>query len=128
MTGHDVLVILGCLVLGYVGVSFLMAGRKPGPGPTPAPASSSEAGRATGPGEAPREPPRESEPPHWSAVLEVARDASVDEIRAAYRRLISLYHPDKVATLGQALRDLAEEKSREITHAYQAGIRERAGA
>jgi preprotein translocase subunit Sec63 len=30
------------------------------------------------------------------------------------------YHPDKVATLGVELRDLAEEKSKAITAAYAA--------
>jgi len=121
MSGGDWLVILGCLVFGYFVVSFLIGPGKQG---------GMRAGTSSGPapGDAPAQATAVDEPPHWSDVLEVARDASVDEIRAAYRRLISQYHPDKVATLGQALRDLAEAKSREITHAYQVAIRERATA
>jgi len=126
MAGNDWLVILGCLVFGYVVVSFLIGGRKPGQGATQAPEPPSRDAGAAGPDKASLQVPAADEPPHWSEVLEVARNASVDEIRAAYRRLISQYHPDKVATLGQALRDLAEVKSREITHAYQVAIRERA--
>src|ERR1039457_3883573 len=34
---------------------------------------------------------------HWTAVLGVNVHASVDEIRAAYKKKISLYHPDKVS-------------------------------
>jgi len=128
MTGNDWIVILGCLVLGYVVVSFLIGGRKPGGGGTQAPESRARDAGAATPDGAPAQASAADAPPHWSQVLEVARDASVDEIRAAYRRLISQYHPDKVATLGQALRDLAEVKSREITHAYQAAIRERAAS
>jgi DnaJ-class molecular chaperone len=61
-------------------------------------------------------------PPHWSEVLEIAPDASVEEIREAYRRLISQYHPDKVASLGRELQELAETKSRDITSAYQEAV------
>jgi DnaJ like chaperone protein len=52
-------------------------------------------------------------------VLGVSPCASSLEIREAYRRLISQYHPDRVATLGQELRDLAEKKSKEIGAAYE---------
>jgi DnaJ like chaperone protein len=125
MSVNDVLVIVGCLVLGYVVVSFLMGGNKPPSGTKQAPPFAGSA-RPAGATAAPGAQADIAGPPHWSDVLEVARDASVEEIRAAYRRLISQYHPDKVATLGQALRELAEVKSRDITHAYQAAIRERA--
>ena len=126
MAGNDWIVILGCLVFGYVVVSFLMGGRRPGQGGTKAPTAAGHDAGATAHDEATAQAPAVDEPPHWSEVLDVARDASVDDIRAAYRRLISQYHPDKVATLGQALRDLAEVKSREITHAYRVAIQERA--
>ncbi len=52
-------------------------------------------------------------------ILEVSPAASVDTITAAYRSLISRYHPDKVATLGQDLRDLAAQRATEINTAYQ---------
>lgn len=61
----------------------------------------------------------------WPKVLNVRSDASVEEIRAAYDTLISQYHPDKLATLGAELRELAERKSREVTAAYQEALRSR---
>lgn len=61
----------------------------------------------------------------WHRVLEVDANASVEDIRAAYQRLIREYHPDKVATFGAELRELAERKSREITAAYQEAMRSR---
>jgi preprotein translocase subunit Sec63 len=39
--------------------------------------------------------------------------------------LISKYHPDKVDSLGQELKDLAGQKSQQITAAYQEGMRAR---
>jgi hypothetical protein len=64
-------------------------------------------------------------PPRWNDILQVAPSASAIEIRDAYKHLISKYHPDKVDSLGQELKDLAEHKSQEITAAYQEGMRER---
>jgi len=51
-------------------------------------------------------------------VLGVGQTASVDEIKAAYRRLANQYHPDKVLHLGEEFRILAEEKFKEIQKAY----------
>ncbi|WP_083823003.1 J domain-containing protein [Actimicrobium sp. CCI2.3] len=51
-------------------------------------------------------------------MLSVSRSASLDEVKTAYRSLIRQYHPDKVATLGQELRELAERKSKVINQAY----------
>jgi DnaJ like chaperone protein len=48
----------------------------------------------------------------------VNRGATRDEIKAAYRREIAQYHPDKVAQLGSELRELANEKSKQINEAY----------
>jgi uncharacterized membrane protein YkvA (DUF1232 family) len=52
-------------------------------------------------------------------VLGVAKTASSDEIKAAYRQLASRYHPDKVTHLGEEFRILAEKKFKEIQRAYQ---------
>ncbi len=76
-----------------------------------------------------QERPRESKgqpPPHsesgpprmWHEVLGLSPGATSAEVREAYRRLIIQYHPDKVASLGPELQRLAEDKSREITSAY----------
>lgn len=61
--------------------------------------------------------------PSWHEVLGVAPTAGAAEIKQAYKSLMSQYHPDKVATLGQELRDVAERKSKEITLAYREALR-----
>jgi len=52
-------------------------------------------------------------------VLQVSRDASLQEIRAAYKDLAGKYHPDKVLHLGEEFQALAEERFKEIQEAYQ---------
>jgi hypothetical protein len=73
-----------------------------------------------------RAPPRQQPaPPEGSAaldpyaVLHVARGASKAEIKAAYRREMALYHPDKVQHLGTTLQELAHQKTIEIQQAFQ---------
>ena len=119
MSTDDIVVIVGCLVIGYGLVSMML--RKPGPPPA-APKPPPEPAGA----EAEASPPAQGgAPPHWSSVLEIPRDAGADEIREAYRRLIGQYHPDKVAALGRELQVLAESKSKDITIAYQEALMER---
>jgi DnaJ-domain-containing protein 1 len=55
----------------------------------------------------------------WYEVLHVAENSTIEEISVAFKRRISKYHPDKVATLGEELRELAEKKSKEINVAYE---------
>jgi len=52
-------------------------------------------------------------------VLGVARGASIDEIKNAYRKLASKYHPDKVNYLGEEFRELADKRFKEIQEAYE---------
>lgn len=49
-------------------------------------------------------------------VLGVREGASQDEIKQAYRELVKKYHPDRYTD--NPLRDLAEDKLREINEAY----------
>lgn len=53
-------------------------------------------------------------------ALGVESDASDAEIKRAYRRLMSQNHPDKLASKGlpESMREMAEERTREITLAY----------
>ncbi|TWG91959.1 DnaJ-class molecular chaperone with C-terminal Zn finger domain [Luteimonas sp. J16] len=51
-------------------------------------------------------------------TLGVAPDASQAEIDQAYRRLMSQYHPDKVAGAAPELRAQAERRATEINAAY----------
>ncbi len=51
-------------------------------------------------------------------ILEVDPDASAEEIKASYKRLALLYHPDKVSHLGPELVATAEEKFKTINDAY----------
>lgn len=57
-------------------------------------------------------------------VLGVSRDATDDEIKAAYRELAKKYHPDNYAD--NPLSDLVEEKMKEINEAYDTIRKERA--
>ena len=53
-------------------------------------------------------------------VLGLARGASPDEIKRAYRELANKYHPDKVSHLGDEFKALAHKKFKEIQAAYEA--------
>jgi uncharacterized membrane protein YkvA (DUF1232 family) len=52
-------------------------------------------------------------------VLGVARGASSEEIKHAYRELAAKYHPDKLEHLGDEFKALAETRFKEIQQAYQ---------
>jgi DnaJ-domain-containing protein 1 len=52
------------------------------------------------------------------AVLGIAVSASTEEIKIAYRKMASLYHPDKVAHLAPEFREMADRKMKEINTAY----------
>ena len=52
------------------------------------------------------------------AILGLTGDASDAEVDQAYRRLISQYHPDRMAGAAAELRHQAETKAREINQAY----------
>jgi DnaJ-class molecular chaperone len=70
-------------------------------------------------------PKQDSTPRPWWEVLKVDRDASIVQIKEAFRREISKYHPDRVEGLGKELRDLADEKSKEVNRAYTSAKEQR---
>jgi DnaJ-domain-containing protein 1 len=108
MSGFEWMVVLGGLAIGYWVVSFFF-GKQPPAAATVPPVS---------PASAPA-PLHEAPPQAWDVVLGVTPFSSVADIRAAYRSLMSQYHPDKVASLGPELQALAERKTKEIGAAYR---------
>lgn len=63
--------------------------------------------------------------PHWSTVLGILRGASDAEIRAAFKKQVSLYHPDKVASLGAEFNEVAQRRTKEINAAYVEAMSDR---
>ena len=59
------------------------------------------------------------------AELGISPSATDDQVEQAFRRLISEYHPDRVANAAQEIRDLAEARARTINTAYEAIRRDR---
>ena len=57
------------------------------------------------------------------SVLGVSRNASMDEIKKAYRKLSRMYHPD--ANVNNPNREQAEEKFKQIQEAYNRIVDER---
>jgi len=54
----------------------------------------------------------------WWETLKVDQNASPEQIKSAFRKEISNYHPDRVEGLGIELRELAELKAKEVNRAY----------
>ena len=52
-------------------------------------------------------------------ILEITKNASVDEIKKAYRAMAKKYHPDKVIHLGEEHQKGAKEKFRSVQDAYE---------
>ena len=52
-------------------------------------------------------------------VLEMPQDASLEEIKAKWKKLIMIYHPDKLAKASEAEKKEATAKMAEINLAYQ---------
>ena len=55
-------------------------------------------------------------------ILGLSPSASVDELRAAYKRLIKQYHPDRVHGMAPAFTRLAEAQTRRLNAAYQQAL------
>ncbi len=75
--------------------------------------------------DAPQQSAADARQQSWHEILGVSPAAGVDEIRDAYKHLVSKYHPDKVDSLGQELKDLAERKIKDITAAYREAMQAR---
>ncbi|MFL0352986.1 TerB family tellurite resistance protein [Xanthomarina sp. GH4-25] len=58
-------------------------------------------------------------------ILEITKEATTSEIKAAYRKMAKKYHPDKVIHLGKEHQQGAEEKFRQVQDAYEQLQKER---
>lgn len=133
MSSNEILVIIGGLFFGYLIVTFLMNPKQSKPsGQSKNSHSSQKTSDKTNSSHKENNDSNSSQknshkqsstkeeyvPASWFRILEVSESASISEISAQYKRKIREYHPDKVASLGNDLRELAEFKSKEINAAY----------
>jgi DnaJ-domain-containing protein 1 len=58
-------------------------------------------------------------------ILEVEPNASIEEIRKAYKAKVKQYHPDLVQNLGRELQELANRKLLEINYAFNLILKQR---
>ena len=108
------LILLVCVILGYLLVSRIV--RPPrrqdprfGKGGRDGRREDADGGRAT--------------TANWHRILGVRENASLEEIRAAYKRAIARNHPDKVAQMDEEIRVAAETRTKQINAAYEIGAR-----
>ena len=111
LSAGDIGVIVVCLLVGYWVVGAVMLWLKP------------KAAEKAEHGEPPPQVRPDDAPPPWNEVLGIHADATPQEIRDAYRSQVARYHPDKVASLGEEIRAVAEQMTQRITMAYQEGMR-----
>jgi DnaJ like chaperone protein len=63
---------------------------------------------------------------NWAyEVLEIGKDATDEEIKKAYKEMAKKHHPDKVAYLGDDIKNAANEKFKKINEAYELVKKER---
>ena len=58
-------------------------------------------------------------------ILEIKEMATNDEVKKAYRKMASKFHPDKVHHLGKEFQIMAEDKFKSVNDAYQQIKKER---
>ena len=68
-----------------------------------------------------REPetPPDPEEEDYAKILGLVGNYTPEDAKSAYRTLIAQYHPDKVALMGDEIREVAERKAKEINEAYE---------
>lgn len=54
----------------------------------------------------------------YAEIIGLKAPFTLDEIKPSYRKLITQYHPDRVAAMGEEIREVAEKKAKEINRAY----------
>ena len=58
-------------------------------------------------------------------ILEIDPDASDEEVKKAYRKMATKYHPDKVSYLGEDFQNAAKDKFQKVQDAYEKIKKER---
>jgi DnaJ like chaperone protein len=110
LSNQEIFIVLCALFFGYGLVRLLLTSKEE--------AEPSEAN-----GKHPYDIPKESNNEDWYKTLDVNPGASLEEIKAAYKRKISQYHPDKVSSLGPEFTLIAEIKTKQINSAYEEAAR-----
>ena len=59
------------------------------------------------------------------SILGIEPNATDEEIKKTYKKMAIMYHPDKVAYLGEDVQQSAKEKFQKINEAYEALKKER---
>ena len=55
----------------------------------------------------------------FAETLGVEKPFEEEKVKAVYRKLIAQYHPDRVSAMGPEIREVAEQKAKEINEAYE---------
>jgi DnaJ-domain-containing protein 1 len=114
-------VIVGCGLLGFIIMNAVIDKRRAEKGRQDDGTSGSGSAHheeATRNGNRKQEGSNDNVPRPWWEVLNIDKCATSDQIKKAFRREISKYHPDRVEGLGIELRHLAERKAKEVNRAY----------
>lgn len=116
MTLIEIMAVGGGLVIGYYLVSSLFSGKadKP-PNSNWTQTNSRWKSAASAPYQTSQLPTTVDEA---YAALGLTTNATASEIKLAYRKRMSEYHPDKVTHLGERLRVLAESETLRLNAAY----------
>ena len=61
----------------------------------------------------------ESEEQRHARALGLKTPVTISQVKTAYRDMLAKYHPDKVDHLGDDIKLIAQQRTREITAAYQ---------
>jgi DnaJ-domain-containing protein 1 len=116
-------VVVGCGLLGFIIVNFLIDRRREKMRPEMNNKGGSHQEEAAQQ-QSQKDNEKDGYPPWW-VILNVDRNDTTERIKRAFRREIAKYHPDRVEGLGEELRELADRKSKDVNNAYTAAKKER---
>lgn len=123
LSGKDWLFVLGALVLGFGVVKFMLSKSAVGFGRTGT--TDSRQPTVNGVDSASDDSSSQQAQRSWWEILDIDAAASVEEIRAAFQRKMSQYHPDKMMALGEDFVASSTKKTQEINQAYKLALTEK---